>query len=534
MSGPGAGRPASVARRRQLTLLAMCISQGMILLDVTIVNIALPSIQRQLHMSPGRLEWVISAYALSLATLIPLGGTLGDRYGRKRVFLVGMVVFMAGTAACALSPSDLALIGARVVQGVGGAVMSALTLSILTETFPSDVRAAAIGTWAAVAGLGFGSGPVIGGLLLSVFGWSSVFWVNVPLAVAGLVLAVAVVTESRDPVARRLDVVGVVTSAAGLLGLTYGLIESSSLGWGSWGVVVPIVAGCALLVAFVVHEHRTADPMLPPRLLHAPSFVTGCSVYLLVYVGLAGAMYYATLLFQDVKGWSALETGLSWLAMNVPFLVVAQLSGRLNHRCRSATVVGVGCVAGGVGIVVLGLASASTPVVLAEAGYVLLGAGFGALVPGIANVAMRDVPPGVSGAASGILNTCRQVGTSVGLAVLGAVGVSVAVASWASRSASLAAGAHAAAQQGQRVAGGQIGAVTGALGAGARGPAVDAFVQGYHAALVVGGGCVVLAAVVTVVGLRGRRAEAPVPAAAAGAAADGPVALATEPAAPQG
>ncbi|MGH9093390.1 MAG: MFS transporter, partial [Acidimicrobiales bacterium] len=412
------------ARRRQLTLVAMCISQGMILLDITIVNIALPSIQRQLHMSPDRLEWVISAYALSLATLIPLGGTLGDRYGRKRVFLLGMVVFMAGSAACALSPTDLSLIGARVVQGVGGAVMSALTLSILTETFPAETRSAAIGTWAAAAGLGFGSGPVIGGLLLSVFGWSSVFWVNVPLAVVGLLLAARVVRESRDPVARRLDAVGVATSAAGLFGVTYGLIESSDLGWGSWGVVVPVALGGALLVAFAVHEHRTAHPMLPPRLLHAPSFVTGCSVFLVAYVGLAGAMFYATLLFQDVKGWSALETGLSWVAMNLPFLVVAQLSGRLHRRFRSATVVAAGCVAGGVGIVVLGLATATTPVVLAEAGYFVLGAGYGALVPGVANVAMRDVPAGVSGAASGILNTCRQVGTSVGLAVLGAVGVS--------------------------------------------------------------------------------------------------------------
>ena len=530
------------ARRRQLTLLAMCISQGMILLDITIVNIALPSIQRQLHMSPDRLEWVISAYALSLATLIPLGGALGDRYGRKRVFLLGMVVFMAGSAACALSPTDLSLIGARVVQGVGGAVMSALTLSILTETFPAETRSAAIGTWAAVAGLGFGSGPIVGGLLLSVFGWSSVFWVNVPLAVAGLLLAARVVSESRDPVARPLDAVGVAASAAGLFGLTFGLIESSDLGWASWGVVVPLAAGGALLAAFTFHEHRTAHPMLPPRLLHAPSFVTGCSVFLVAYVGLAGAMYYATLLFQDVKGWSALETGLSWVAMNLPFLVVAQLSGRLHRRFRSATVVAAGCVAGGVGIVVLGLATASTPVALAEAGYFILGAGYGALVPGVANVAMRDVPAGVSGAASGILNTCRQIGTSVGLAVLGAVGVSVALAGWTSRAASAHLGAHAAAQQGQQVAGGQVGAVTGALGPAARGPAVGAFVQGYHAALVVGGACVVLGALVAVVGLRRRGAEVPAaetpavapaeaPAVAEGGAAAG---LAADPAAPQG
>ena len=178
-----------VTRRRRLTLVAMCIAQGMTLLDVTIVNTALPSIQRELHMTAGQLEWVISAYALSLAAFIPLGGALGDRYGRKRFFLAGMVVFTLGSVACALSTSDVALIGSRALQGAGGAFMSALTLAILTETYPVERRAGAFGMWAAISGLGFGLGPVVGGALLSVFSWSSVFWVNVPVAVVGFIIA---------------------------------------------------------------------------------------------------------------------------------------------------------------------------------------------------------------------------------------------------------------------------------------------------------------------------------------------------------
>ncbi len=177
----------------------MCISQGMILLDITIVNIALPSIQSDLHMNVGLLEWVVSAYALTLATLIPLGGTLGDRYGRKRVFLIGLVVFTLASAACALSSDAGALIAFRVLQGVGGAVMSALTLSILSEAYPVDTRAGAIGIWAAIAGLGFGLGPVIGGILIGVSDWSSVFWVNVPIGAVGLVAAIVGVSESREP-----------------------------------------------------------------------------------------------------------------------------------------------------------------------------------------------------------------------------------------------------------------------------------------------------------------------------------------------
>ena len=210
-----AGQPLS-ARGRVLTLVAMCVAQGMIFLDTTIVNVALPSIQRELDVDPGNLIWVVNAYVLALASLIMVGGTLGDRYGRKRLFLIGLTIFTAMSAACALSPNESVLIAARAAQGVGAALVAPLSLSILADAYPPERRTAAIGIWAAVAGLGFGAGPVVGGILVELFSWSAVFWVNVPIGIIGLVLVMTGVRESRNPHARRLDLGGAVLVAAGL------------------------------------------------------------------------------------------------------------------------------------------------------------------------------------------------------------------------------------------------------------------------------------------------------------------------------
>ncbi len=486
------------ARRRRLTLLTLYVATFMISLDLTIVNVALPVIQREMHLSAGDLEWVISAYSLSLAALVPVGGALGDRYGRRLVFLTGMAVFALGSIACALSPSGAALIAFRGVQGVGGAAMLALTLSIITETFPSATRARAIGIWAAIGGTGFGAGPVAGGILLTYFGWASVFWVNVPFAVVGVAGTVLAVRESRNPQSRRLDVPGVVTSAAGLVAVTLGLIESASYGWGSWPVAVPLAVGAALLVGFAGWERHARHAMVPPALLRARSFVSASGIYLLSYLGLTGALFYVTLLYQDVNGWSVLRTGLSWLFMNAPFLLMAQAAGRLDRRFPARAVVAAGCLVAAVGVFALSRVTTTTPFVLTAIGYVLFGGGFGTFIPGTTHVAMRDVPPGVSGAASGMLNASRQIGTSVGLAVLGAIGVNAAVSDWHSRTGRSA----AASAQAQNVGGARIGAVTRALGPAYRHPAAQSFVHGYQLAVGVGAMCLLAAAVVAVIGFR--------------------------------
>ena len=501
-TGPG----TNTAWRKRLTLLAMCIAQGMILLDVTIVNIALPSIQRELHASSGELEWVISAYALSLAVLIPLSGSLGDRFGRKRFFAAGMVVFALGSVACALSASAPDLIAARALQGVGGAVMSALALSILTETYSGKAQAGAIGIWATVAGLGFGLGPVVGGLLLGVFGWSSIFWVNVPFAVAGVALTVTVVPESRNPQTRPVDVPGVTVSAAGLLALTFGLIESASNSWTSAPVAASLAAGLVLLASFVWWEHRAPVPMIPPAVVKLRSFTTSCGIYLLSYAGLTGVYFYLTLLYQDVDGWTALRTGLSWLFMNIPFLVVARSAGRLSRRLPARAITGGGCLVTAAGILTFSTLTPSSPFIIAVIGYVLFGAGTGLWIPGVAAVAMRDVPPGLSGTASGVFNASRQVGTSIGLAILGAIGTHAATSAWTSQAAHLPGAARQAAiGQARNVASARISSVTTALGPGHRAAAEQAFTHGYHVAVLTAGLCLIAAAIIAATGLPGNR-----------------------------
>lgn len=494
--------------RRRLTLLAMCTSQGMILLDITIVNIALPSLQRELHMSPGTLEWVISAYALTLATLIPIGGTLGDRLGRKRIFVAGLALFTLASACCALSTTAPLLITFRVAQGIGGAVMSALTLSILSETYPPDKRAGAIGLWAAVAGLGFGAGPIVGGLLLSVFDWQSIFWVNVPIGLAGLALSVIGVSESKDPVTRPIDLGGLVLSALGLFGVTLALVESSTKGWGSPVVFAPLATGVGLLVAFALWERHTPHPMAPPALLRTPSFGWSCLIYLLAYATLTAVMFFATLLFQDVKDWSALRTGLSWLTMNLPFLAMAQFAGRLHRRFPSSAVTGTGLFVAAAGILTLSQVTTSTPFALAGAGYVLLGLGYGTMTPAVATVAMSEVPLGASGVASGILNASRQVGTSVGLAVFGAIGVAAATSQWLDHVSTLPAAQRLLGHQlAQGVAGGQVARVIHQLGSRSAQAATGAFLHGYEVAVVASALLVALAGALALVGLRVRPSQ---------------------------
>jgi len=481
----------------------MCVATFMIQLDVTVVNVALPRIASGLHMSADGLEWVIGAYALSLAALIPMGGASGDRYGRKRVFLAGMAIFTLGSVACAVSPTPALLIAARAVQGMGGTAMLALTLSIITETFPAAKRAGAIGAWAAIGGTGFGVGPVVGGVLLTFFGWASVFWVNVPFGVAGIVGTALVVRESRNPHSRRLDVLGVLLSAAGLVGATLGLIEAASHPWNTAVVLGPLALGIGLLVAFAFWQRRTPHAMMPPRLLRARSFTVSATVYLLSYTTFSATLFYVSLLYQDVVGWSVLRTGLSWLFMNAPFLLVAQLAGRLERRFTPVAVVGGGCLFGAAGIAALAAAGPSSPFALTAAGYLLSGAGFGALVPALTHFAMRDVPAGVSGAASAVLNAARQIGTSVGLAVLGTVGASAAISDWHARIDRFPAPVRSMARhQTQQVAGARMTDVVRALGPAYRHPAAQAFAHGYHVAVGCGACCLVAAAAIAILGLR--------------------------------
>src|SRR5262249_4386040 len=249
--------------RQRLTLAVACTAQVMMVLDVMIVSVALPSLQRELGFSPAGLAGVVSAYALALAALIPTGGALGDHFGRKRTFISGLLVFTIASVGCALSVSGGVLIGFRVIQGIGGAVMSSLTLALIAEAYPPETRTGPIGLWAAVSGLAVAGGSVVGGILLSVFPWASIFWGNVPIGIATIVVSWLAVAESREPVPRAFDTSGVALSASGLLLLTFGFVDSSDATWHSPVVAGCIVAGVAVLIIFFAWEHRTPFPMVP-------------------------------------------------------------------------------------------------------------------------------------------------------------------------------------------------------------------------------------------------------------------------------
>jgi EmrB/QacA subfamily drug resistance transporter len=427
-----------------VTLVAMCVAQGMILLDNTIVNVALPSIQRELDVDPGNLIWVVNAYVLALASLIMVGGTLGDRYGRKRVFLIGLTIFTAMSAACALSPNESVLIAARAAQGVGAALVAPLSLSILADAYPPERRTAAIGIWAAAAGLGFGAGPVVGGVLVELFSWSAVFWVNVPIGIIGLVLVSTGVRESRNPHARKLDLGGAVLVASGLCVLTFAIIESEHFGWTSPTMIALLATATVLLISFVVVESKVREPMVPLGLFRDSRFTVSCGVYAVMYLALASTFFFVTLFFQNVEGWSALEVGLSWLIMNTPFLIASMLAGRLAGWIGTATC-WLGVLLGGLGVLALAFLTPGAGLLAASPGYVLIGAGYGMAVPTISAVAVSALPLEHSGLASGVLNSARQVGTAVGLAALGSVGLAVTRNSWAAKSAQLPTSAQAGA-----------------------------------------------------------------------------------------
>ena len=493
--------------RRRLTLVAMCIGQGMILLDNTIVNVALPAIQKGLGVTPGALEWTVNAYVLALASLIIVGGTLGDRYGRKRLYLIGLAIFTIFSAACGLARTDVELIVNRALQGVGAAIMAPLTLSILVDAYPPERRTTAIGIWASVAGLGFLAGPIVGGLLIALSGWSAVFFVNIPIAVAGFAVAVASVRESRDEGARALDPLGTVLITLGLFLLTFALIETNVHHWLSTYTLSLGAAALVALLAFVAHEARTAHPMVPLGLFREVVFSAANVLYALAYAALAAMFFFVTLYYQNVKGWSAVKTGMSWIPLNLFFLVVSPLAGRIVSHLGMAWTVGGGFALAGGATIGLGRLDVASSYAAAWPWYLLTGLGYGLLVPAVSSAGMGAIPAERAGVGSGILNSSRQIGAAVGLAVLGSISVASVSAAWRVSLSALPEVTRAHAPQLiQQVAGAEARAVAAVLGPSVMAPALDAFIAGYRVALTVAGILLLVGAVISFAAL-GRRAD---------------------------
>lgn len=495
-------------RRHRRAVLGICsLSLFIVSLDNTIVNVALPSLQEQFHASTTGLQWVVDAYLLVLAALLLFSGSSGDRFGRRKVFQIGLVIFGAGSALCSVAPSLGLLVVFRMMQAVGGSMLTPNTLSIISNVFTDRrERAAAIGLWGGVSGLSTAAGPILGGALIQAIDWRAVFWVNLPIVAVALFLTARFVPESRADHPRRFDLPGQVLAIVVLGTLTYGIIEGPTAGWSAPVVVASFAVAACGTFAFLRVERRRAEPMLELRFFRSPPFSGANAIATLAFLVLAGWLFINTLYLQEVRGDSALVAGLSTIPATLVIAVVAPLTGRLVGRSGPR----LPLVASG-----LFLAAATSILVFDRPGtgywvlagsYLLLGLGFGLVNPPISNTAVSGMPPAQAGTASAVASTARQVGAALGVAILGSVVTSQLHRQLASRLAPL----HLPAAELSRLLHANIGAS--GIGAGGANPKVAqamaaAFTAASHAGWIVtvAAGVAIAAVGLVTAGPRGRR-----------------------------
>ncbi|MGW7823645.1 DHA2 family efflux MFS transporter permease subunit [Streptomyces puniciscabiei] len=422
--------PHPAPGRRAPVLAVCCLSVLLVSLDVTVLNVALPSVQRSLHSSVSGLQWTLDAYTIVLASLLTLAGATADRVGRRRVFQLGLVLFTGGSALCSLAPTTGWLVAFRMVQAVGGSMLTPVAMAILANTFTAPrERARAIGVWGAVVGLSMAAGPVLGGVLVGSAGWRSVFWLNVPIGLAALTLAALFVPESRSPTARRADPGGQLLVIVLFGTLTYAVIEAPGEGWTAPPIVACLIGAAATLAAFVPYENRRAEPLIEPRLFRSAPFSGATATAVLAFGSLGGFLFANTLYLQRAVGLSALSTGLHLLPMAVLSLVCPPLSGRIvgSHGPRIPLLVaGAGIAASGV-LAVAATRSAHPSDILLGVSYALFGLGFGFVNAPITYTAVSGMPRAQAGVAAAVAASSRQVGSSLGVAVIGSV---VASGAW--------------------------------------------------------------------------------------------------------
>jgi EmrB/QacA subfamily drug resistance transporter len=407
--------------RKWWTLIAVSVAIFMLLLDITVVNVALPDIQRSLHSSFSDLQWVVNAYSLTLAAFLLTAGALADLVGRRRVFVIGLIVFTASSAACGVAESPLMLNLARAVQGTGGAMMFATSLALIADAFHGRERGVAFGVFGGVVGAAVAVGPVVGGLITSGIGWEWIFFVNVPIGVAAVALTLTQVSESRDPEAAGVDWIGLVSFSGALFLLVFALVQGNGKGWGSTEIVGFLAGSAVLLLVFLIAELRQSRPMLDLGLFRRRAF-TGASIVAFSISGSMFAMFlYLTLYVQDVLGYSPLQAGLRFLPITLLSFAVAPVAGRLSVRVPVRLLLGSGLVLVSGGLLAMTAIDASSGWTTLIPGFLLAGAGIGLINPPLASTAIGVVHHSRSGMASGINNTFRQVGIATGIAGLGAV-----------------------------------------------------------------------------------------------------------------
>jgi EmrB/QacA subfamily drug resistance transporter len=420
--GPVAG-PATVElpRRRRITvLLICCMSLVIVGMDNTIVNVALPSIGRDFHATVSGLQWTVDAYLLVLASLLMLSGSMADRFGRRRTFQVGLALFTLGSFLCSLAPNLALLVVFRMIQAVGGSMLNPVAMSIIRNTFhdPRE-RAQAIGIWGAVVGVSIALGPVLGGVLVESVGWRSIFWVNIPIGLAAIVLTARYVPESRALHARSIDAVGQILIIVVLGSLTYSIIEGPNAGWTSPTIVALLVVFATALAALLWFEPRQHEPLLDLRFFRSLPFSGATVIAVAAFAAFSGFLFLNTLYLQDARGLSALDAGLYTLPMAAMTIVASPISGWLVGRSgarASLVVAGTALTAGS--LMLTGL-TVSTPVGWLLAAYLVFGVGFGFVNPPITNTAVSGMPPSQAGVAAAVASTSRQVGQSLGVAIIG-------------------------------------------------------------------------------------------------------------------
>ena len=431
---------ATTARAQRSVIVITGAALFMVVLDNLIVASTLPSIQRSLGSSLGSLEWVLNAYILAFAVLMLTAAALGDRYGRRRVFIAGVVVFSLASAAGALAPSVGVLVAARAVQGIGGAVIMPLTLTLLGAAFPAERRAAAVGTWSAISMLGVALGPIAGGVLASALSWHWIFWVNVPIGVVVALLAPRILAESRGP-AERLDLGGLGLVSAGLLVVVWATVRANAVGWGSPQTLLTLAAGAALLGGFLAWERRVERPMMPLRLFSSREFSAVNAAGFLLTFAMFGAFIMIVQFLSGVRGESPVSTGVHMLFWTLMPMLVAPYAARLAQRVAPATLIAAGLTVVTTGLLTLSATISPDASALSLApGLLITGAGIGLTIPNLAGGALAAVTPADMGKASGILATARQVGAVFGVSI----GVAIfEAASHGAAAADLSAGVRA-------------------------------------------------------------------------------------------
>jgi EmrB/QacA subfamily drug resistance transporter len=500
--------------RKWWTLTAVVLATFMLLLDITVVNTALPKLETSLGASFTDLQWVIDVYSLALATVVLTAGALADRFGRKRAFLLGLLVFSAASLACGLATSASFLIAARAVQGIGGAIMFAISLALVAQEFPGGrERGTAMGIYGATIGVAVAVGPLVGGALTQSLGWASVFFLNVPLGVLALAITAVGVAESRDPHAQRADWPGVATFSTALFMLVFALLRGNAEGWGSTLIVSLLAGAGVLLVAFVAIQRRSENPMLPLGLFRNRAFTGVQIAAFAISASLFALFLYLTLYLQQFLGNSPLGAGERYLPLTIVTFVVAGLSGAWVSRVAARAQLGAGLALCGLGLLLMTGLSTSDGWTVLLPGFVLAGVGAGIVNTVVADVAVSVVPKERSGMAAGINDTFRQVGVAVGIAAWGAI----FTARGASRTVSLAPQARGHGRQLiEAVSADRLHNAVSALPSGSAGAVSHAarvgFLSGLNEVILLGGGLALLGAIAAALLVREREIErAPVP-----------------------